>query len=309
MRNRLPLILALTACPLAAHASAVHVEVFAAKAANVNSFIFFDSSGSLIVDATRSGKEAVEVAGLARKHGAAPAVILITHGHPDHYAGMGALRREFPDAKIFAATRQVKDDIIESARLMNEGGWLDDEPLMKPKSERNPGGFDYPGEIHVLTEPALTLPGGEKLDVLTDFPPTEAAHETVLYSKDLNSVFASDLVYNGVHLWLGRGVDAQAIENWQGALKALDAKYAPLKATVYPGHGKPAGSGIFATDANYMKDLLAVVKESKTPAEAKAAMARKYPAWENADFILAQSVKNLFALLKEQPPSPPAKGL
>jgi glyoxylase-like metal-dependent hydrolase (beta-lactamase superfamily II) len=265
----------------------------------VNSFIFFDSAGTLIVDATRGGKEAVEVAKLARKRGAAPKIILITHGHPDHYAGMAALKKEFPDSKIFAATRHVKDDIIESARFMNQGGWLDDEPLMKPKSEQNPGGFDYQGEIHVLAEPVLTLPGGEKIEVLTDFPPTEAAHETVLFSKDLNAIFASDLVYNGVHLWLGRGVDAKGIENWRAALKALKAKYAPLKTKVYPGHGKATDSGIFDTDANYMKDLLAIVKESKTPDEAKAAMARKYPSWENADFILAQSVKNQFALLKK----------
>ena len=31
-------------------------------------------------------------------------------------------------------------------------------------------------------------------------------HETTLYSKELDTLFAADLAYNKVHLWLGVGV-------------------------------------------------------------------------------------------------------
>ena len=281
-----------------ANASDVQVEVFSAKAADVNSFIFFDSVGSLIVDTTRNSKEAMEVAKLARSHGV-PKVIFITHGHPDHYLGMGALKREFPDAKILVASQQVKDDIISFAKAAEQGHWLDDEPLMKPKSEKNPAGFDYQSEIQILGGNTLELPGGKKIEVMSDFPATEAAHETALFSKELNSLFASDLVYNGVHLWLARGVDQEALKNWQTQLKVLKTKYSPLKVKVYPGHGKPSSSEVFDTDLTYMNDFIAIVKKSSTQEEAKSQMANAYPTWANADFILSQSIKNWFAILRK----------
>jgi hypothetical protein len=48
-----------------------------------------------------------------------------------------------------------------------------------------------------------------------------------------------------------------------------------------------------------MKDFLAIVKKSKTQDEAKTEMIKKYPTWENTDFLLVQSIKNHFKLLKK----------
>jgi glyoxylase-like metal-dependent hydrolase (beta-lactamase superfamily II) len=299
MKN-LILIAAIIGISHMANALDTHVEVFPAKDSNVNSFIFFDSVGSLIVDTTRSSQEAVEVAKHARSHGAPPKIIFITHGHPDHYLGMGALKKEFPDAKILVANQRVKNDIINFAKFAADNHWFDStEPAMNPKSEKNPNGFDYENEIQILGGKTLDLPGGEKLEVTGTFLPMEASHETMLYSKELNSLFASDLVYNGVHLWLGSGVDAQAITNWRSELKRLKAKYGPMKSIIYPGHGKPVDSKIFDIDRTYMKDFLAIVKKSKTQEEAKSEMIKKYPTWENTDFLLVQSIKNHFKLLKK----------
>ncbi len=292
------LIFAFSATALAAN-NKLRVEVFAAKTSSVNSFVFSDSVGTLIVDATRNSKEATEVAQLAKKYGKGPQIIFITHGHPDHYLGMGALKKEFPTAQIFVASQKVKDDIIAFAQLAAQNHWLDDEPLMSPKSQSHPDGFDYKNEIQVLSDNTLTLPGGEKLEVLTDFPATEAAHETLLFSKELNSLFASDLVYNNVHLWLGNGVDAKAIENWQLELKKLKSKYSQQGLKVYPGHGSQTDSKIFDTDIKYMNDFLVAVNKSKTQEEATATVIQKYPGWENTNFLLVQSIKNQFKLLKK----------
>jgi glyoxylase-like metal-dependent hydrolase (beta-lactamase superfamily II) len=279
-----------------ASASSLQLEVFSAKTANVNSFVFFDSKEATVIDTARTSKEALEVAKLLKSHGVAVTTIFVTHGHPDHYLGLGALKSEFPNAKILVATSEVKNDIIAFAQAAERGHWLDDEPLMLPKSEKHPSGFDYGAEIRVLNSDTLNLPGGEKLQIFSDFPPTEAQHETVLYSKNLKSLFASDLVYNQVHLWLGNGVDLRSIKNWQSKLTELKTKYSHSKIKVYPGHGEVTDPSIFDVDLKYINDFLAAIESAKSQDQAKSLIMNEYPGWQNTEFILVQSINNLFKL-------------
>jgi glyoxylase-like metal-dependent hydrolase (beta-lactamase superfamily II) len=278
---------------------ALAVTVFPAKEANVNAFVFSDGESTMIVDTTRNSREAKELANLARALGPDPEVIFVTHGHPDHYLGMGALKSEFPNARILVPSTAVKDDIIGFSQFMESVHWLDGEPTMKPKTAANPNGFGYQNEIEVLDSDHLTMKGGSVIDVRLISSVTEAEHETVLYSKDLNAVFASDLAYNRVHLWLGVGVTLQAIENWKMELAHLKSAYAPLKSIVYPGHGDRADAGIFDTNVKYMDDLLEVVHKAKDQEEAKMMMVEKYPDWANADFLLVQSIKFQTELLNK----------
>ena len=283
-------LLSIGALALAGDRGGLAVAVFSAKE-GVNAYVFSDGKGTLVVDTTRNSADARELAALVRSKGPAPYIILVTHGHPDHYLGMGALKREFPSAKIMVASEQIKEDIIGSAEFMESGGWLDGEPAMKVKTSSNPAGFDYQNKIGVLDSRQIKMPGGAVIEIDSAFPITEAPHETVLFSKDLNALFASDLVYNGVHLWLGNGVTAEAIQNWRNALQSLKRTYAPLKSKVYPGHGRVASAEIFDMDQAYMNDLVAAVKEARSPEAAKEIMMKKYPSWASPDFILTQSIK------------------
>jgi glyoxylase-like metal-dependent hydrolase (beta-lactamase superfamily II) len=268
------------------------IDVYHAVEANVNAYIFSDRKGAFIVDCTRNSKEARKVAALARSKGSTPKVMLITHGHPDHYLGMGAMLEEFPDLKIVVASQEVKDDIISFTKWMDSVNWLEEEPHMKPRSEQEPDGFDYEKRLEVLNTNEIVLSGGSILDINADYPPTECAHMTTIYSRDLNSLITTDLTYNKVHIWLGIGVEREHIKNWQEQLELLKEKYGPLKSTIYPGHGDPTDVSIFEINKKYMDDLLHVVQTSETEDEAKQKMMQLYSDWENTEFLLVQSIKN-----------------
>lgn len=280
-----------TACAVEQSISSLKVYVYGAEEADVNSFVLADAKGTFIIDTTRNSREARKVVELAQSRGKAPEFLLITHGHPDHYLGMAELKKAFPHMRIVVANQGVKDDIIGFSTWMESVGWLEQEPQMKPKSTKHPDGFDYQKEIEVLDTPFIKLPGGEVLDVKSDYDATEAEHETTLYSRDLNALFASDLAYNKVHLWLGVGVPRASIEQWKRVLADLESQYGKKKSVVYPGHGKPGDVAIFAEDRTYMDALLKVVEESPSEEEAKARMTALYPDYRNADFLLAQSIK------------------
>ncbi|MFJ8260243.1 MBL fold metallo-hydrolase [Peribacillus asahii] len=272
------------------------IDVYHAVEANVNAYVFSDKKGTFIVDCTRNSEEARKVAALARSKGSTPTALLITHGHPDHYLGMGAMLQEFPDLKIVVASQEVKDDIISFTEWMDSVKWLEDEPHMKLKSEQSPDGFDYENRLEVLDTNEIVLPGGSILEVNTDYPPTECAHMTTIYSRDLNALISSDITYNKVHIWLGVGVEREHINNWQEQLELLKEKYGSLKPTVYPGHGAPTDISIFEIDKKYMDDLLNVVQTTGTEDEAKQKMMQLYPDWQNTEFLLSQSIKNQIEL-------------
>jgi glyoxylase-like metal-dependent hydrolase (beta-lactamase superfamily II) len=278
----------------------LEVRVFSAETANVNSFIFFDAVGSVVIDVTRTSKDALSVAKMIKERKSSLKIIFITHGHPDHFIGLGALKKEFPLTKIFVATQHVKEDIVRMAEIGARDHWLDDEPEMLPRSPKNPFGFDYENEIKVLKGNALELPAGDRLEVSANFPATEAQHETVLYSKSLESLFASDLIYNRVHLWIGSDATLQSIENWKTELNQLKNKYANARIKIFPGHGEPVGKSIIDADLEYLNDILKAVESAQSQEDAKSIMMGKYPDWRNSDFILSRSIKNLFRIMKKQ---------
>ncbi len=105
--------------------SKLNLTVFPAKEADVNAFVLSDGKERLIVDCTRNSKEAHELATIAKSEGPAPQMLLITHGHPDHYIGMGALKQEFPKLNIVVARKEIKDDIIGFTKWMESMEWLE----------------------------------------------------------------------------------------------------------------------------------------------------------------------------------------
>ncbi|MEM6894631.1 MAG: MBL fold metallo-hydrolase [Bacteroidota bacterium] len=266
------------------------VEVFKGKEASVNSYVFSNGVSAMVMDVLRSTENAMELSEFIKTKALPLTHILITHGHPDHYIGMDYLKKEFPNVEIVVSNKETKEDIIGFSSWMESVGWLDGEPNLKPKSDKHPAGFDYENEINVLESSTFTLEGGGTLEINNAYPAAEAEHLTTVFSKDLNALFTSDFCYNGVHLWLGQGVDKTHIKNWKTQLNSFKQKFTDKNLTIYPGHGNGLDTTLFNTVLQYIEDFEKTIESSITKEEAKTKMVKLYPTWEQADFLLTHSV-------------------
>lgn len=265
------------------------VDVFKGKEASVNSYVFSNGKSLMVMDVLRSTVDAKELAKFLKAKTLPLTHILITHGHPDHYIGMAYLKKEFPVVEIIVSNPETKQDIIGFSRWMESVGWLDGEPDLKPKSDKNPEGFDYENHIRVWDKELFTLEGGGTLVLKNDYHPAEAEHLTTVYSKDLNAFFSSDFCYNGVHLWLGQGVDKTHIKNWKAQLNTFKQQYTDKSLTIYPGHGSSADIALFDTVLQYIEDFEGTLEIATVKEEVENRMKQLYPNWEQADFLLTHS--------------------
>lgn len=281
--------------PAAPKAAALTIDPLAAEESNVNAYVVSDGAGAIVIDATRNPTDGAALAALVTARTRGPVTVIVTHGHPDHFLGLGALRASFPDARFVVARPEIEADIIGMATWMTEQGWLAGLPAMQPRTAAHPDGFDYAGQLEVLDTDALTLPGGARLELRSDYPATEAEHMTTLYSPDANALFTSDLAYHDVHLWLGVGVTRASAAAWQGVLDDLGTAWQARNPTVYPGHGAPTDLSVFAADRRYIDDVLHVTTTAATDADATAQMVEKYPEHANRDFLLMMTITNLRA--------------
>ena len=272
------------------------VEVFKGIEASVNSYIFSNDESIMVMDALRNSQEAKTLAQLIKSKGLPLTHILITHGHPDHYIGIDSLKKEFPNAQIIVSSLEIKQDIINFSKWMESIGWLDNEPNLKPRSEKNPEGFDYENLIEVLDKNSFTLNGGGTLELSNNYHPAEAEHLTTVYSKDLNAFFTSDFCYNGVHLWLGQGVNSTHIANWKSQLKIFKAHYQNTNTVIYPGHGESSNIQIFDIVLKYISDFETTIESAKSKKEALTKMKALYPDWQQSDFLLIHSIDYQFDL-------------
>jgi glyoxylase-like metal-dependent hydrolase (beta-lactamase superfamily II) len=266
------------------------IQIFSGEEASVNSYLIMNESSVGIIDALRNREEAKKLAETVRATGRRPVWLYITHGHPDHYIGARTLKEFFPEIRIYVATEAIKQDIIGFSAWMDSVGWLDRQPQMKVLSEKNKDGFDYLKNIEVLSPAGLALSDGVVLEIRSDFPATECGHISTLYCRELNSLFVSDICYQGVHAWAGQGVEIEHIQNWLQVLGDLKADLIGSGVAIYPGHGKPGGVERFDEMRLYLLDFLASVRGEKTNSAALERLKRIYPAHQQAAFLLHYSV-------------------
>ena len=163
----------------------------------VDTFLTTEQTQTLVDWVVRSGKNLTS--------------IYLTHGHGDHFFGLAQILERFPNAKAFATPEVVNS--------MNE--------QLSPEWLNNFWRKLYPGQIpdHLmvaqpLEDDYLELEG-KKLFVM-NAGRTDTTHSTCLYVPSIGLIVGGDVVYNGIHPYLGETDTASRLE-WIATLDRLEA--------------------------------------------------------------------------------------
>src|SRR5918995_3694460 len=171
----------------------------------VNSFVIHGPDGVVVVDGMLTVSDAALVREAVTRAGRPLAGVVITHPHPDHYAGLGHV---IGDAEVpIVATRAVDEVIRRDDDLKNEVVG----PMM---------GADWPTS-RLFPNQTVDIDGEVTLGGITlrveELGPGESSVDSVWW-LDRGTVFAGDVAYNGMHAFLADG----HWEEWLATLARLD---------------------------------------------------------------------------------------
>jgi glyoxylase-like metal-dependent hydrolase (beta-lactamase superfamily II) len=166
----------------------------------------------LVVDTGLQDNQLVE---FLKQHNLNPVAVVLTHGHPDHAAGVAALRKTFPDIKV--CIHKLDADML-TAKQSNFGLLM--------------GGTSGTGPADIMIEDECVIEQADiKLHVL--HTPGHTSGGICLYSEEEGIVFTDDTLFADS---VGRtdlgGNMPQLIKSIREKLFTL-----PDDTKVYPGHG------------------------------------------------------------------------
>jgi len=218
-----------------------HIERVEGRVMPVNSFVIHVPQGLVVVDGMLTISDAALVRQRMTDTGRPLAGVVITHPHPDHYAGVSHLTdgRDVP----IVATRAVDEVIRRDDHTKNGivGPMMGDEwPTMRV----------FPNQI--VEDGDVVRLGGATLEV-EELGPGESPVDSI-WRLDPTTLFPGDLAYNRMHAYLADGHWQQ----WLDTLDRLDAVL-PADARLFVGHGPPGGKGLLDAQRRYIETFVASV--------------------------------------------------
>jgi glyoxylase-like metal-dependent hydrolase (beta-lactamase superfamily II) len=191
--------------------------------------------------------------------------IYVTHGHGDHFFGLASLLEHFPRARAVATP-----EVVTAMHEQLSPAWIDSFWRRL-----------FPGEIPdrlLVAEPLedneLKLEGHKLVAVNTGR--TDTAHSSCLHVPSIGLIVGGDVVYNGIHPYLGE-TDTQSRLEWISTLDKLEG----LKPTaVVAGHKVPENDDdpcIVAETRQYLRDFNRLNATTTTARELYDAMLEIYP--------------------------------
>jgi glyoxylase-like metal-dependent hydrolase (beta-lactamase superfamily II) len=241
--------------------------------------IIYGERDAVLVDAFTTAKQANALADwVAAKHKNLT-TIYITHGHGDHWFGLGTILERFPQARAVATPDVVK--------VMHFNASPEILKLWKAT---------FPGQIPdklVLAEEmksrALDLEGNELVAV--ELGHTDTDHTTCLHVPSIGLVVAGDAAYNDVHLYLVES-NAQTRQEWISALDKIESLH---PRSVVASHKRPDSEDsprIIEETRQYIRDFDRLAKATKTTQELYDEMLKLYPNRVNPGWALWSSARS-----------------
>jgi glyoxylase-like metal-dependent hydrolase (beta-lactamase superfamily II) len=227
--------------------------------------LIYGERDAVLVDAFLTVEQAHAAVEWIAASGKNLTTIYLTHGHGDHFFGIGALLDRFPNVKAVATPNVLK--------VMRQ--------QMSPEFVASFWNARYPGQIpeHLVLAEELK---GNVIDlegrdlVVVELGHTDTDHTTCLHVPSVGLVVAGDAAYNEVHLYLMES-NTRTRQEWISALDTIE-KLKPR--AVIAGHKKPEkddGPRIIEETRQYIRDFERVAEMTTTARELYDKMLELYP--------------------------------
>lgn len=243
------------------------------------STLIYGERDALLVDAFMTVEQSKALADWVASKNKNLTTIYITHGHGDHWFGVGTILERFPKAKVVATPSTIK---------VMEGN-------SSPDALNHAWGAAFPDQIPknlvlatALTGNVIDLEGNDV--VVVELGHTDTDFTTCVHVPSIGLVVAGDAVYNDVHLYLVES-NAQKRKEWLAALDKIDAlKPRAVVAT----HKRPQNDDHprhVEETRRYIRDFDRLAETTKTPQELYDKMLELYPNRVNPGWALWSSAR------------------
>jgi glyoxylase-like metal-dependent hydrolase (beta-lactamase superfamily II) len=262
------------------------------EGAFVNAYLVETASGVVAVDGLLHVSAAKEMREGIDRLSKPLLGVVVTHSHPDHYAGLGEVVAG-TDVPIYAPQGVIDTITADDALKDQIVGPLFGEEW--PTNRVFPNTAVGDGETVTFDDVELTV---------IDLGPSESPHDSPwILGDDAKTVFLGDQIYDHKHGFLGDGFYAE----WLANIEKLRARF-PDDAVFYIGHGGPVGAEMWDWQRGYIELFVDAVSTAdwSDPERAKTAVVSRMKEYEPSDelqILMELSIEPIAAKLGLLTPS------
>ena len=245
----------------------------------IASTLIYGKQDAVLVDAFMTVKQADALVDWVVASGKNLTAIYITHGHGDHWFGIGALLECFPNARAVATPDVVKGMRQHASPELLEKVWK----------------AGFPGQIPDRLVIAEELKGnvidleGHDL-VAVELGHTDTDNTTCLNVPSIGLVVAGDAAYNDVHLYLVES-DAKSRREWISALDKIESLNPRAVIAAHKRPGNDDNPQIIEETRQYIRDFDHIAEITTTAQELYDKMLELYPNRVNPGWALWSSAR------------------
>ena len=245
----------------------------------MTSTLIYAKRDAVLVDAFMTIKQADALADWVRASGKNLTTIYITHGHGDHWFGIGTILEHFPNARAVATPDVVKVMRQHASPEVLEKVWK----------------AAFPGQISERLVIADELKGnvieleGHEL-VAVELGHTDTDHTTCLNVPSIGLVVAGDAAYNDVHLYLVESNPKTRLE-WISALDKIESLNPHAVIASHKRPDREDNPRIIEETRKYIRDFDRLAEMTTTAQELYDKMLELHPNRVNPGWALWSSAR------------------